>query len=134
VSLASAVAKRSIPIEVTRRDEGVYGSDGRFSEGETETETVRMAVQPNSRSTALMRALTGDKTTGEVKVFVTDASLASVGWSELRVAPPEDSSGPPGDRFSWNGRQWEIVELKDWSASSAAGFRHYVAQERGAAS
>lgn len=135
MSIAGAVARRSKPVTVTRRDAGAYGQDGRFTPGSTLTATVRMVVQPvTDRPTQLLRDVAGDRTTGEVKVFVTDAALTAVSWTELRVAPPEGASGPPGDRISWNGREWEVTEDQDWSESATnAGYRRYIAAERGAA-
>jgi len=148
VSLAGTVNKLSKPKKVVRLSE--FATVGGRDDG-SQTETVavvKIAVQPTtSPSTRLSRQIDGDETEGEARVWVTSKNVAKayldgditktpIGWTQLRVAPPEGTDGPPGDRVEAYGRRWELVELQQWEAegfSGPSGFDRYIARERGAA-
>lgn len=148
MSLSGTVGKLSRPVKVIRLSE--YTTVGGRDDG-SQAETVavvRIALQPTtSPSTRLVRQVDGDETSGDARVWVTTKAVAKayldgditktpIGWTKLRVAPPEGTDGPPGDKLEAYGRRWELVELQQWEAEGfggPSGFDRYIARERGAA-
>jgi hypothetical protein len=149
VSLDHVVAKRSRATKVIRKSQFVRGSDGHGDGSQTETiAVVALSFQPTTTpSRRLSRQIDGDETEGEARVHVTESAVAAayldgditktpLGWTSLRIAPPEGAEGPPGDSFEAQGVRWELTEQQSWQLegfNGPSGFRRYIARERGAA-
>lgn len=135
-AMANVVAKNSRPYQVTRRAALVYDGTGpNPTAAPVETvQTVRLALQ-RQPPTGLVRDIDGDESGGQARVWVTDAALAAVGWTDLQIAPAEDADGPPGDLIAWEGRTWEITEFQGWDVffGRAAEWQRYKATDRGPA-
>lgn len=139
-ALANAVAKLSRPTNVTRRTAAVYdGTSPRPVTAPVETtQSVRLHLQRSTdKPKRLVRLIDGDETDGETRLWVTDAALAAVGWTELKIAPNEDQDGPGGDLVDWQGTRYEVTEFEGWSerfgGDGDPAFLRYLVEERGAA-
>ena len=141
--IESVVLEASRPTRVVQLAEGVFGQDGRLTPGAEVVAIVKLVVQP-STGVQLQRALEGDTTGGAVTVWASTTDLAAaylegdigqtpLGWTELQVAPARESSGPPGARIHWQGREYEVTSTQDWTQDGLiplANLRGYVATER----
>lgn len=133
-NLAKPVAKNSRTYTVHRRAALVYDGTGPRPVGSPAVTTVnlRLAMQRQPPTTTV-RDFDGDESGGSARVWVTTDALAAVGWTELQIAPPEDTDGMSGDVIEWEGRRWEVVEHQGWDVffTQAADFQRYKAADRG---
>lgn len=145
--LAKTVQKLAEPLVVIRKAAPTFDDVSPYATGGAEVRAiVRVHLQKDTaRPTQLLRTMTGDETTGESRLWVANEDLAAayaegdinqtpLGWTTFQIAPPEDTDGPPGDRFNWDGRNWEITEFQGWERKFGgfADFQRYTVQERGA--
>lgn len=101
-----------VAITVTRPPVGAY-FDGKWLESEPTTVTVTAGVQPmNARERLLLPE--GIRSRAAVKVYSDDELIAA-----------DEATGRRGDRFTWEGKTWEVFAVEHRTATRLA---HYKAQ------
>lgn len=111
--LAGAIARLGgAPLAVTRGTAGTLAA-GVFTAGATTQLTLTAMVQPVS-GRDLLRLPEGLRTRELVAVFTPTA---------LRTT--DEHAGTPADRFTWQGRTYEVQLVEEWS--HLGGYRRAVA-------
>jgi hypothetical protein len=101
------------PLEITRRLGGYYESNpesemfGCWVQPDPETVTVRACVQPFLARTdadmQIMQRMGVDGSDGLVRIY-----------SNEEVLKAEAATGTLGDRFTWQGRVYEVCDVSAW--------------------
>lgn len=128
--------------QVTRRPTGTR-TGGRYDPGVSFEALLRADIQ--TRGENLDRQLQGDRSQGQIDIFVTLEQLANaeavdnpgvpLGWTELNLAPADYTQGPPGDIIVFDGRRYEVISESPYDEPGPLlpPTRNYIGEDRGAA-
>lgn len=101
-------------LTISRPPSGSY-VDGQWIEGDPTTVTLTAVVQPMSaRERLLLPEATRSRAT--VKVY-TDESMQAA----------DESAQVAGDRFTWDGRTWEVFSTEHQAAGTLAHYKSLAA-------
>jgi hypothetical protein len=103
-------------LRILRRLPGTYDENGRWMEGEPTVLDIIAVVQP-LKSHEMVRVPEGRRTTGSVKLY-----------SQTRLQTADAKKQRQPDRFCWNGDEYEVLSVDDWSQG---GYYKAIAVEVG---
>ena len=103
-------------VTLTRYAAGDFdGTTGLWADGATTASTIRASVQP-AKGNELLRLPEALRTKGVVEV---------ISPSELKTANEDDKTG--ADEITWNGEQWVVQLVDDFSTHQSGDLAHYEA-------
>lgn len=114
MDLTGTIMRFAVPLVLQRRAEGYWDVDGINHVGDVTSVVISAAVQPGANNTKILPE----------GVRVEDAAIV---WTDTRLFDAQDPEGRPADRFTWQGRVFEVARLDDRNADGNGKFWRAIA-------